>query len=696
MNADTAIVESSREMATLSAQGVTALGLHLAQMGQIVSHGSSREAIQKIKAEHRKHESFLKSFKDQRRMLEDQLSDEQERMVEWRRKRGVGQGGSLLDELRILQKRNEELEELLGKEKDLLAGERIFRVRLEAMQERSQEKVKEMVKMWMSDNASKLLPIVVQLWKRYTDSETKFRVNEVNTEGALLIERHRKMRKDCCIRVLDTIKASRARRVASMCFLAWQEELVERRYERLHDELTRRFDNEMFIMRTVVAQATGDEEKAKELVEEQNQRMNAAILATTEAKRERDEARQAELHMSEQKALVEHKISVVLGEKAQALKEKHEAELAVESFQQETKNAREETAKMNQNMKKALEEKEDAILDREMYQRKNAKLTASLAELGAESDDDEPEEERAKPWFIDEQGVKKPRPRTRKERMSMSFNETLTARHEMKLQMAAIIDKDFRQEDRIDRLTDLVRQQDHSLYELKSANQKLQGELETELSLHRKRTSQDSHRMEKLTDVVRQKDDDLSELRCANQKLQGDLEATTSSRGNQSSSEARSPEKMMDLARQPNQSLSQIRQANQVLQGNLQKGTNLHRNQSSPEALQPLQNAPLSPRAVAAAEFKALSALANSKGVVHLRPQSALTSKRAVRLRRPQSAACVAAGKENNNCSAPLTVEKPRASSATSRPSSSISKRNPGTLIPYTVDPKRVFHVAWR
>eukprot|EP00746_Dinoflagellata_sp_MGD_P000009 gnl/MRDRNA2_/MRDRNA2_100020_c0_seq1.p1 gnl/MRDRNA2_/MRDRNA2_100020_c0~~gnl/MRDRNA2_/MRDRNA2_100020_c0_seq1.p1 ORF type:complete len:694 (-),score=154.63 gnl/MRDRNA2_/MRDRNA2_100020_c0_seq1:173-2254(-) len=683
---DTAIVESSREMATLGAEGVTALGVHITKMAQIVSAGSSRDAIQQIQMEHARYEKQLRSFKDERRRLEDKLHAEHENMVAWRHQMGGRGGPSLIDELRALQKKVAEMEELLGKEKELLAGERIFRVRLEAMQAKQQEKVKEIVKMWMSDNAAKLIPNIIQLWKRYTDREIKIRIRENTTRETLLIERHRKMRKDSCKRVLNSLRTGHTRLVMATCFLALQEELIEKRQERLNDELKRRCKNDLDIMMMQVAQATGDEEKAKELVDAHHRRLMDAFEATKEAERQRDEARQAEKDMDEQKALAEQQVSVTLGEKAHALEEKHQAEVDAENSRQETQRALEQTAKMNEEMLKAIEEKEDAILDREMFQRKNRKLTLSLAELGAESDDDEPEEDRAKPWFIDEQGVKRPRPRTRKERMQMSFDEALSCRHEMRLQLAAIIDKDLRQEDRIEKLTDLVRVQDRSLTELKSANDELQGELDAELSVRRNQSSQDAHRIEKLSDLMKQKDRVLSELKRENQKLQRDIELQAQVHQDRISVEAHKSDNCLD------HSISELRQANQVLQSDLQVETSFQRNQSSQQALHPLKNAPsLSPRAVAAAEFKELVALANLKGIASFRPKSAVGSKplAATRLSRPRSAACVTAEKENESS----VQGGKRASSATSK-----RKQTPaGTLIPFSVDPRRVnMHVAWR
>jgi len=187
-----------------------------------------------------------------------------------------------------------------------------------------------MVKMWMSDGAKKLVPIIVQNWKRFADSETKFKFKEISTAKDLLVERHRKLRKDSCKRVLKVLTETRVRRLAQWCFVGFQEELCERREERLHEELTRRHENFMLIMQAQVAQASGDEEASKAFAAEQTARMEAAYEAVRVAETQRDDARQAEVEMGEMKKEAEHRTEVALGEKAQALEEKHQAEVSAE------------------------------------------------------------------------------------------------------------------------------------------------------------------------------------------------------------------------------------------------------------------------------------------------------------------------------------------------------------------------------
>merc|ERR1719217_1657416 len=97
-----------------------------------------------------RYEKYLANSKDRRKKLELQLLDEQDKMVAYKKGMGNAKGVSLLDELRVLQKRVKELEHLLGTEKELLEGERRVRVKLEALQEKQLEKVKSMVKVWMS------------------------------------------------------------------------------------------------------------------------------------------------------------------------------------------------------------------------------------------------------------------------------------------------------------------------------------------------------------------------------------------------------------------------------------------------------------------------------------------------------------------------------------------------------------------
>mmetsp|Transcript_25855 Transcript_25855/g.45581 ORF Transcript_25855/g.45581 Transcript_25855/m.45581 type:complete len:239 (+) Transcript_25855:739-1455(+) len=79
-----------------------------------------------------------------------------------------------------------------------------------------------------------------------------------------------------------------------------------------------------------------------------------------------------------------------------------------------------------------------------------------LAEIGAESDSDAPPDERAPAFFVNEDGTKVPRPRTRKERMGMAYREAESARYELRLGMAAMLDRDSSNEVRIERLKDQV------------------------------------------------------------------------------------------------------------------------------------------------------------------------------------------------------------------------------------------------
>lgn len=89
-------------------------------------------------------------------------------------------------------------------------------------------------------------------------------------------------------------------------------------------------------------------------------------------------------------------------------------------------------------------------------QRKVQSLQRMLAEIGAESDSDAPPDERAPAFFVNEDGTKVPRPRTRKERMGMAFREAESARYELRLGMAAMLDRDSSNEVRIERLKDQV------------------------------------------------------------------------------------------------------------------------------------------------------------------------------------------------------------------------------------------------
>ncbi|CAE8713400.1 unnamed protein product, partial [Polarella glacialis] len=69
------------------------------------------------------------------------------------------------------------------------------------------------------------------------------------------------------------------------CVLAMQEETVERRNDKYLRELRTKNEEESMVLNAQLAQALGDEEKAKALIEEQMRRINEARDAQKEEER---------------------------------------------------------------------------------------------------------------------------------------------------------------------------------------------------------------------------------------------------------------------------------------------------------------------------------------------------------------------------------------------------------------------------
>merc|ERR1719440_325754 len=100
-------------------------------------------------------------------------------------------------------------------------------------------------------------------------------------------------------------------------------------------------------------------------------------------------------------------------------------------------------------------------------------LQRMLAELGAESDSDCPPDERPPPFFVNDDGTKAPRPRTRKERMAMAYREAEVARWELRLGLAVMIDKDINNGQVMDRLKFELRLTERECDEVRWANKVL-------------------------------------------------------------------------------------------------------------------------------------------------------------------------------------------------------------------------------
>merc|ERR1719401_563437 len=127
-------------------------------------------------------------------------------------------------------------------------------------------------------------------WLQCTFDNIKFKFKADQEKERLKIEHHKRLRKAAAERRLKGIERERVRRVLQQCFLAVQEETVERRALRHLEELRRRFDDKVLILEAQLAQALGDEEKAKALIAEQVRRMEEEKRKAREAERAMREA----------------------------------------------------------------------------------------------------------------------------------------------------------------------------------------------------------------------------------------------------------------------------------------------------------------------------------------------------------------------------------------------------------------------
>merc|ERR1719440_262234 len=152
--------------------------------------------------------------------------------------------------------------------------------------------------------------------------------------------------------------------------------------------------------------------------------MNAKVLA----EQERDAARQAQ-----EQAEIERDAANARADRAEAAR----------------REAEEARAQAEEDLRRKL--------------KKIDSLQRMLAELGAESDSDCPPDERPPPFFINDDGTRVARPRTRKERMAMAYREAEVARWELRLGPAVMIDKDINTGNKMEALKFELRRQSVSV-----------------------------------------------------------------------------------------------------------------------------------------------------------------------------------------------------------------------------------------
>eukprot|EP00435_Cladocopium_sp_Y103_P010461 s2128_g2.t1 len=114
-------------------------------------------------------------------------------------------------------------------------------------------------------------------WLQCAFDEIRFKWKAAEEKEKLKIEHHQRMRKARAQARLEVISRERQRRLLQACVLSLQEETVEGRQAKHLAELRRRHEDEVLVFNAQLAQALGDEEKAKELVAEQTRRRTPSV-----------------------------------------------------------------------------------------------------------------------------------------------------------------------------------------------------------------------------------------------------------------------------------------------------------------------------------------------------------------------------------------------------------------------------------
>lgn len=479
-------------MVDLNAEAVNALGAHLSQIGDIISKSvlpperGQKGAAMKVKDKLEIYKKYSEDVLRRKAEIEKKMREDFERLRAWRKAAGI-EGAGLLEELEALYAKVRALKNELEEEHERLEEER--------------EKVRELIlegekkdRKWASLAAgfSKLkeegtieryLRAAQSSWMQCSFDEIRFKWAAEKERSKLMLEHHQRMRKARAQGRIDVIQRERSRRLMQMTVLALQEEAVEGRAQRILEQLRQQHADAWLIMQAQLAQALGDEEKSKALVAEQVRRIEAAKAEAREFERK---MKLAQKEAREQKQLREQ----AEAREAEAKRRQLAAEKRAEIAEANEKAARKAQAEAESRAEVALQarmlaerkerEAEDAVRKKT---KKIMSLQRMLAELGAESDSDAPPDERAPAFFVNEDGSKAPRPRTRKERMGMAYREAESARFELRLGMAAMLDKDAERVAEIGRLQTKLMDSCREVSEVRWANKVLQEEND-EISAH--------------------------------------------------------------------------------------------------------------------------------------------------------------------------------------------------------------------
>eukprot|EP00971_Amphidinium_carterae_P339527 6477382-Amphidinium_carterae.1 len=278
MTAEVDLNQAARDTVELNGDEVAALGEHLEEIGSLIATSElypkkgQKSVVQKISDNLQVYKDYAQEVNKRRTELEQRLKAEFERMQEWRQFAG-SEGESLLDQLNGLLDKAKDLQASLKLERTRVAGERGKVQHLLEVSDRKDRKLdalSERILRMASDR--KTMESKYQLYMammKNSFGEVRFKFRAQQEKERLMVEHHRKMRKSRAQARLDVITRERNKRLLQRCVLSMQEEVVEGRHHRMMTELRTRHNDELLVLNGQLAQALGDEEAAKDLVNEQ-------------------------------------------------------------------------------------------------------------------------------------------------------------------------------------------------------------------------------------------------------------------------------------------------------------------------------------------------------------------------------------------------------------------------------------------
>uniref|UniRef100_A0A7S0FYJ3 Uncharacterized protein n=1 Tax=Pyrodinium bahamense TaxID=73915 RepID=A0A7S0FYJ3_9DINO len=439
--------------------------------------GTARKCREKLEL----YKAFCADVIQRRKDAEAKMEEDFVRLREWRKEAGT-EGADMIQEMEALFDKVREQKKMLEVEAQRSSNEREKVRDLIILGEKKQRRHDALAERFIwkvnTSKAETMKRASVCSWLQCSFSNIRFRFKSAQEAQKLKIQYLQKLRKARAQSRLDCIKRTHEMRTLQSCMLAMQEEAVEMRQERHLEEIRRRYSDHVLILEAQIAQALGDEEKAKELINEQVRRLEAAKEKAREAERQ---MKLAQRDAREARADAER----ARMERDEARAEQAAAEARADAAEADAEAARGEAADANDRAdasdaarikaEQAQRKAEDEVRKKT---KKIGSLQRMLAELGAESDSDAPPDERPPAFFVNEDGSKAPRPRTRKERMGMAYREAESARWELRLGMAAMIDKDIANAKHIDRLRYELDISQREVNEVRRANEMLAAEAE--------------------------------------------------------------------------------------------------------------------------------------------------------------------------------------------------------------------------